>query len=240
MVKLPLYSPTEVVDNSNVPYFLEFGYRFYDRKHIDPDKMVMVWECEVKELVKSNYGLESYLETNLPLILLKYPYPGSVNLATYEVNFLKYNYTGISYNIDDIASVAYVDPKSPAADAGVKIGDYIKSIQGVKLDNNLKALTNSYRLFINETMGLRNPDTRYTDTNGYDNCMFWEVGEYNNVSKVLSKKSYRTAFTYLFNFNQYVDWDTPRALSIEIERDKEKTHFEIVPEVYKSAQISAY
>ena len=240
MLKLPLFSPTEVVNNSDVPYFLEFGYRFYDRKHIDPDNMVMVWECEVKERVKSNYGLESYLEINLPLILLKYPYPGSMNLATYEVNFLKYNYTGISYNIDNIASVAYVDPNSPADKAGIKSGDYIKSIQGVKLDNNLKALTTSYRQFINETMSLRNPNTRYTDTNGYKNCMFWEIGEYNQVSKTLNKRSYRTAFTYLFNFNQYIDWDTPRSLTIEIERGKEKMNFEIVPEVYESAQISAF
>ena len=240
MVKLPLYSPIEVVDNNKVPYFLEFGYRFYDRKYINPGEMVQIWECEVKERVKSNYGLESYLETNLPLILLKYPYPGSMNLATYEVNFLQYNYTGINYNIDNISVVAYVDPKSPAAEAGIKSGDVIKSIQGVKLDTNLKALTNSYRKFINETMDLRNPSTRYTDTNGYKDCMFWEVGEYNQVSKMLNKKSYRTAFTYLFNFNQYIDWDKPRTLSIEIDRNKDRMHFELTPGVYKSAQISAF
>ncbi len=240
MVKLPLYSPTEVIENSNVPYFLEFGYRFYDKKQINPGEMTQIWECEVKERVKSNYGLENYLETNLPLILLKYPYPGSINLATYEVNFLKYNYTGLNYNIDNIASIAYVDSDSPAAAAGIKRGDYIKSIQGVKLNNNLKDLTNSYRQFINETMDLRNPNTRYTDTNGYKDCMFWEVGEYNQVSKMLNKKIYRTAFTYLFNFNQYVDWETPRTLSIEIERDKGKMGFEITPEVYKSAHISAF
>ena len=240
MVKLPLFSPTKVVHNSNVPYFLEFGYRFYDRKQIDPDNMVMVWECEIKELVKSNYGLESYLETNLPLILLKYPYPGNMNLATYEVNFLKYNYTGISYSIDNIALVEYVDPNSPADRAGIKSGDYIRSIQGVKLNNDLKALTNSYRQFINETMSLRNPSTRYTDTNGYNNCMFWEVGEYNQVSKMLGKRNFRTAFTYLFNFNQYIDWETPRTLSFEIDRNNEKLNFVVIPEVYNSAQISAF
>ena len=240
MVKLPLYSPTEVVDESNVPYFLEFGYRFYDRKQIDPGKMVMVWECEVKERVKSNYGLENYLETNLPLILLKYPYPGNMSLATYEVNFLKYNYTGITYNIDNIASVAYVYPKSPAAEAGVKVGDNIKKIQGVKLNSDLKALTTSYRRFINETMDLRNPSTRYTDTNGYDNCMFWEVGEYNQVAKMLNKKSYQTAFSYLFNFNQYIDWSIPSTISIDIERNGENLTVEVEPHIYKSAHISAY
>ena len=70
--------------------------------------------------------------------------------------------------------------------------------------------------------------------------MFWEVGEYNQVSKMLSKRSYRTAFTYLFNFNQYIDWETPRTLSIEIERNNKKMNFEIVPEVYKSAHISTF
>ena len=223
-----------------MPYFLEFGYRFYDRKQIDPGKMVMVWECEVKERVKSNYGLENYLETNLPLILLKYPYPGNMSLATYEVNFLKYNYTGITYNIDNIASVAYVYPKSPAAEAGVKVGDNIKKIQGVKLNSDLKALTTSYRRFINETMDLRNPSTRYTDTNGYDNCMFWEVGEYNQVAKMLNKKSYQTAFSYLFNFNQYIDWSIPSTISIDIERNGENLTVEVEPHIYKSAHISAY
>ena len=240
MVKLPLFSPTEVVKDSDVPYFLEFGYRFYDRKFVEPGEMIQIWECEVKERVKSNYGLENYLETNLPLILLKYPYPGNMNLATYEVNFLQYNYTGLNYDIDNISRVAYVDANSPAANAGIKPGDIIKNIQGVKMSNNLKALTNSYRLFINETMSYRNPNTRYTDTNGYKDCMFWEVSEYNQVAKTLDKKSYQTAFSYLFNFNQYIDWNTPSTLSIDIERNRDKLNFDVKPEVYKSAHISAY
>ena len=240
MVKLPLFSPTEVVKDSDVPYFLEFGYRFYDRKFVEPGEMIQIWECEVKERLKSNYGLENYLETNLPLILLKYPYPGNMNLATYEVNFLQYNYTGLNYDIDNISRVAYVDANSPAANAGIKPGDIIKNIQGVKMSNNLKALTNSYRLFINETMSYRNPNTKYTDTNGYKDCMFWEVSEYNQVAKTLGKKSYQTAFSYLFNFNQYIDWDTPSSLSIDIERNRDKLNFDVKPEVYKSAHISAY
>lgn len=240
MVNLPLFSPTQVVQNEDIPYFLEFGYRFYDRKYVEPGELVQIWECDVKERVKTNYGLENYLEINLPLILLKYPYPGNMNLGTYEVNFLQYNYTGISYDIENLSRVAYVDPKSPAAQAGINRGDIIKSIQGIKLSNNLKSLTNSYRRFINETMDLRNPNTRYTDTNGYKDCMFWDVGEYNQVAKALDKKAYRSAFTYLFNFNQYIDWNTPPTISIEVERNKENLNFEIKPEVYKSAHISAF
>ena len=240
MVKLPLFSPTEVVDNNKVPYLLEFGYRFYDRKFLEPGEMVQIWECEVNERVMNNYGLENYLETNLPLILLKYPYPGNTNLATYEVNFLQYNYTGLNYNIEDISKVAYVDPKSPAANAGIMSGDVIKSIQGVKLSNNLKSLTSSYRQFINETMNLRNPNTRYTDTNGYKDCMFWEVSEYNQVAKTLNKRSFQTAFSYLFNFNQYIDWNTPNTISIDVDRNRENLNFEVRPQVYKSAHISAY
>ena len=240
MVKLPLFSPIDVVNDNQVPYFLEFGYRFYDRKHIDSTSMVQIWECEVKERLSSNYGLENYLETNLPLILSKYPHPGSKNLATYEVNYLRYNYTGINFNINNIAQVAYVDPNSPAAIAGIKQGDVIRSIQGVKMNNDLKALTSSYRQFINDSMELRDKSTRYTDTNGYQDCMFWEVSEYNQVAKTLGKKSYQTAFSYLFNFNQYIDWDTPSTLSIDIERNRDKLNFDVKPEVYKSAHISAY
>lgn len=240
MVKLPLFLPTQFVENDKVPYFLEFGYRFYDRKHIEPGEMVQIWECEVKERVKSNYGLENYLEVNLPLILLKYPYPGNMNLGTYEVNFLQYNYTGLSYAIENISEIVYVDPYSPAADAGIKSGDVVKSIQGMKLNNNLKSLTNSYRRFINETTDLRNPNTRYTDTNGYKDCMFWDVSEYNNVSKMIRKRDYQAAFAYLFNFNQYIDWNTPNTLSIEIERNRANINFQITPEVYKSAHISTF
>ncbi len=240
MVKLPLFSPTEVVKNENVPYFLEFGYRFYDRKYVEPGEMVQIWECEVKERVKTNYGLENYLETNLPLILQKYPYPGNMNLATYEVNFLKYNYTGISYDIENLSRVEFVDPKSPAAIAGIKSGDVIKNIQGVKMTKNPKQLTTSYRLFIHETMNLRNPNTRYTDTNGYKECMFWDIGEYHEVAKTLNKRSFQSPFTYLFNFNQYIDWNSPTSLSIDIERDRENLNFEFKPEVYKSAHISAF
>lgn len=240
MVKVPIYSPTEAVSNNSVPYFLEFGYRFYDRKYVEPGEMVQIWECEVKERLKSNYGLENYLELNLPLILLKYPYPGNMNLGTYEVNFLQYNYTGLNYNIDNISQIAHVDSKSPAHIAGIESGDIIKSIQGVKLSNNLKSLTDSYRRFINETMNLRNPSTRYTDTNGYKDCMFWDVEDYNEVAKTLNKKSFQTAFSYLFNFNQYINWDTPKVLSIEVERNKEKLNFQVVPEKYRSAHISAY
>ena len=202
--------------------------------------MVQIWECEVKERVKSNYGLENYLEINLPLILLKYPYPGNMNLGTYEVNFLQYNYTGLNYDIKNLSKVAYVEPNSPAAEAGIKTGDKIKSIQGIKLNSDLKALTMSYRRFIVETMDLRNPNTRYTDTNGYKDCMFWEIGNYNQVEKALNKKSYQTAFTYLFNFNQYIDWNTPNTLSIEIERNKEGFNFQLKPKIYKSAHISAF
>lgn len=240
MVKLPLYSPTDVVDNEKVPYFLEFGYRFYDLKFIEPGKMTQIWECDVRERVKSNYGLENYLEINLPLILLKYPYPGNMNLGTYEVNFLQYNYTGLNYNIENLTQVAFVESKSPAASAGIKKGDVIKSIQGIKLSNNLKALTSSYRSFISETMNLRNPGTRYTDTNGYKDCMFWEVGEYNKIAKTLNKKSFQTAFTYLFNFNQYIDWNTPSTITIEVDRNKENLEFQLTPQIYKSAHISAY
>ena len=64
----------------------------------------MVWECEIRTK-KLDLWLRSILGNKLASYIIEYPYPGNMNLVTYEVNFLKYNYTGISYSIDDIAKL---------------------------------------------------------------------------------------------------------------------------------------
>jgi hypothetical protein len=175
---------------------------------------------------------------NLPLILLKYPNPGSLSLATYQVNHLKYNYTGISFDLNDLKTIIAVDANSPAAQAGILPGDVVLKIQNQKFDYNSKALTQAYRLFISETMQYRDRSTRYTDTNGFNNCMFWDITQYGNVANALKDKRYKPAFAYLFNFNQYIDWNTPRTIIIEVNRKGEKLAFEVAPVVTDNSIIS--
>jgi hypothetical protein len=238
MIKIPVYSPSEAVRVDDIMFNLSFGFQFYDKKYIEPGEMTLIWESEVKERLSTNYGLENYLEMNLPLILLKYPYPGSLNLATYQVNHLKYNYTGISFDLNDLKTIVAIDAESPAAIAGLRPGDVVLKIQNQKFDHNSKALTQAYRLFIAETMQYRDRNSRYTDVNGFNNCMFWDVSQYHNVANALKDKRYKPAFAYLFNFNQYIDWETPRSITIEVERGDETLLFEVFPKITVNSTIS--
>lgn len=242
MVKLPLYNPSEAVRIDDIAYNLEFGYRFYDRKFIEPGDLMLIWESEVHERLSSHYDLVDYLEMNLPLLLKKFPNPGNKSFGTYQVNHLKYNYTGIGYNMNDLKTVVSVDPDSPAAKAGILPGDVVVNIQGQNFDHtSSQMLTEGYRRFIAETMNLRDKNTRYADSNGFKDCMFWNVAQYNAVSVAISNnRRYKSAFSYLFNFNQYIDWSTPVSINIIVLRNGNEMNFAVTPQITTSSHIRAY
>lgn len=237
-VKVPLYDPSEAVRTDDVAYNLDFGYRFYDRKFVEAGGMTLIWESEVKERLSSHYDLMDYLEMNLPLMLLKFPYAGNPSFGTYQVKYLKYNYTGIGYDMNDLKTVLSVDPGSPAAMAGMQPGDVVTNIQGQGFNHTSQSLTEAYRRFIAETMNLRDKNSRYTDANGFKECMFWDVTHYHAVAESFSNnRRYKAAFSYLFNFNQYVDWNTPLAINIEVKRGDETMSFVVTPKIITSSHI---
>lgn len=238
MVKLPLYDPTAAVRTNDVMYDLEFGFRFYDRKFIEPGKSVVVYESEVKEKLKGNYPLLDYLEMNLPLILIKFPYSKNESLGKYRVKFSRFNYTGISYDINDLKTIVYVAPDSPAAKAGIVAGDVVTNVRGYSFKHNSKNLTESYRRFIAETMKYRDPKTKYTDSSGFSNAMFWDISYYYDIAKEFdNKKKYNSGFTYLFSFNQYIDWEIAKSIPFEVKRKGASISFDIVPELRRHSQI---
>ena len=237
-VKVPLYDPSEAVRVDDVAYNLDFGYRFYDRKFVEAGGMTLIWEGEVKERLSSHYDLADYLEMNLPLVLLKFPYAGNRSYGTYQVKYLKYNYTGIGYNMNDLKTVISVDPGSPAALAGIMPGDVVTNIQGQSFNHTSQSLTESYRRFIAETMNLRDKNSRYTDANGFKECMFWDVANYPAIAESFSNnRRYKAAFSYLFNFNQYIDWNTPLTINIEVKRGDETMNFAVTPRITTSSHI---
>lgn len=240
-VKVPLYDPSEAVRIDDIAYNLDFGYRFYDRKFMEAGEMTLIWEGEVKERLSGHYDLADYLEMNLPLMLLKFPYSGNKSFATYQVKYIKYNYTGIGYNMNDLKTVVSVDPGSPAAVAGILPGDVIMNVQGQSFNHTSQSLTEGYRRFLAETMNLRDKNTRYTDSNGFKECMFWNVANYHAVAEAISdNRRYKAAFSYLFNFNQYVDWSTPLTINIELEREGQPSNYAVTPVVTVSSHISVH
>ncbi len=237
-VKVPLYDPSEAVRGDDIAYNLDFGYRFFDRKFVEAGGMTLIWESEVKERLSNHYDLADYLEMNLPLMLLKFPYAVNRSFGTYQVKYLKYNYTGIGYNMSDLKTVVYIDRGSPAAIAGIQPGDVVTNIQGQSFNHTSQSLTEGYRRFLAETMPLRDPKSRYTDSNGFKECMFWNVSDYNAVAQALAdNRRYKAAFSYLFNFNQYIDWHTPITINIEVIRGGETLSFAVKPVVTTSSLI---
>ncbi len=237
-VRIPVYDPSEPVRVDDIAYDLEFGYRFYDQKFMEVGESTLIWESEVKERVSGRYTLLDYLEINLPLMLLKFPYPGNPAFAAYQVKHIKYNYTGIGYDMDDLKTVVSVDAGSPAALAGILPGDVVVKIQGQEFNHSTRSLTEGYRRFLAETMSLRDRGTRYTDSNGFEECMFWDVSKYRQVSEAIANnRRYSTSFSYLFNFNQYVDWNTPASINFEVERKGNRLFFGISPRVIESTHI---
>lgn len=237
-VRVPLYDPSEAVRVDDIAFNLDFGFRFFDRKFINGDEMTLIWESEVKERLSSHYDLLDYLEMNLPLMLMKFPYATNKSFGSYQVKYIKFNYTGIGYNMNDLKTVVSVDHESPADIAGIQPGDIVTKIQGYSFNHTPQSLTEGYRRFLTETMSLRDHKTRYTDTNGFKECMFWNVSDYFAVSQALADKNrYIASFSYLFNFNQYIDWNTPSSINIEVMRDGKTLNFSVRPVVTTSYQI---
>jgi membrane-associated protease RseP (regulator of RpoE activity) len=239
MVRIPVYDPTEAVRINDIAFHLEFGYQFFDRRFFEPGQSMLIWESKVTERLSAHYPLLDYLELNLPLMLKKFPNPGNRSFATYQLRYIRHNYTGIGYDMNDLRTVVSVSPDSPAAIAGILPGDVILSIQGQRFNHrNTRALTDGYRRFIAETMHLRDPRTRFTDANGFTNSMFWDVSRYREVAQAIANhRRYRAVFAYLFNFNQFIDWETPRTIDIEVQRGGERISFEVTPQIVTSSHV---
>jgi hypothetical protein len=70
--------------------------------------------------------------------------------------------------------------------------------------------------------------------------MFWDVKNYGAVSEAISdNRRYKAAFSYLFNFNQYISWNTPLTINLEVERNGDVMNFAVTPIVTTSSHILA-
>jgi hypothetical protein len=224
MKELPIYY-NPLIHKDQAQFFLQFGIRLIDVKNNNR----VVWECEADELLQSDYSLADYAEFHVPLMLMQYPYPKSTESASFHYSRANYNYTGINYNMDNLKQVAEVDASSPAAKAGIQPEDVIEKINGIQFVKNPKSADNNYKQFIFKTMSLRNPDTQFTNAEGFSRCMYWDKMKYAQVYDEFRKPEFSPVFSYLFYFAPYINLSGTNIVSFTIVRGKQKEEIKIKP-----------
>ena len=237
MVILPILESNETNINKSAQYIVEYGFSFYDRKYIDTKKLTQIWDCNIKDYLSSKYSLEEYVRIHTPLMLKQFPYSVKKSEAKYKVDFNRFNYTGMYFDANDLTTIKDVDMDSPAYKSGIRPGYVIKKMNGKKFEHSKENLSEGYKRFISETMVFRDQTTRFTNAEGFSDCMFWSVGYYPEISKEINKSQYISHFSYLYNFENYINNKSDNKITLEIWDGMQTRIFSITPDIKKSVVI---
>lgn len=240
MVLIPFLSGDNRNADSDGRFVLEFGIRFFDKKLIDPENPTQMWEAQTKEYLTSDFSLEKYAEAHTSLIMMQFPYSTDKVMARYVVSFKKYNYTGMCFSMDDMKTISDVDRNSPAYNIGIRPGAVIEKIDDIKFKYTKDEILNGYKRFIVETMKLRNPNTQFTDANGYPDCMYWNSRFYNDIRKAFRKDIYVPVFSYIYSFEKYVTDKPNKTIVIEANVNGKNEKFTLTPNVRSSVSVRAF
>jgi len=241
MVSLAIYDPNDPDKEKGGQYIVEFGFSFYDRKYIDTSRLTQIWDCNIKDYLSASYSLADYVKMHTPLMLKQFPFTTQKNgEAKYRIDFNQYNYTGMHFDADDLVTIKDVDMGSPAYEAGIRAGYIIKKVNDKKFDHSKGSLSEAYKQFISETMPYRDTSTKFTNAEGFSDCMFWNKVYYQDIVKEFSKSQYQTNFSYLYDFEKYVNSRGDNRILIEAWDGKQLRKFTIMPLIRKSVILKAF
>ena len=232
ITRFPFYNSS--TPESESEYILQLGVRFVDQKYV---KGRVLWECEANELMSAPYSINEYAIIHLPLMCMQFPYIKYNRNAQFILNTKAFNYTGINYNIYKINEVVEIDFDSPAYEGGIRPGDIIERIDNKRMDYSVEEFTSAYRAFITKTMQYRDFESRFTNADGFPNCMFWDNFKYSQISKTLKKTKYKSAFAYLYAFAPYVNPERSSTCTFDIRRNGEKLKIMVRPSFYSEKTI---
>ena len=220
---------------SEAPYLLQLGFRLIDQK-LQPGRVL--WECESNELLQEPFGLKEYAQMHIPLMCMQFPYLRSKKHVRFTVTQCMYNYTGINYDLNKLSNVAWIDKGSPAYEAGIQPGDVVEGIEGLSTDYTIDEFTAAYRQFVMNTMEFRDKSTRFTDSHGFDRCMYWDTFKYPEVNKAIQNANNLTAFAYLYYFAPYINPTSNNAITFYVKQGEERRKIIIRPTIRSSVSIA--
>lgn len=186
-------------DKQTAPFVLTMGIRIFDGHGSD----MIYWSCEAVEHITEELPLEEYARLSVPMMLTQFPFVRYTINPVFRFAAHKHNYLGVSFHASDLGLVATVAPNSPAARAGIKVGDRIVGING-KAMTTIGELNTAYREFIQKTLTYRDEKTLFTNRQGLKGCRYWDVEDYKAIAKTFAKDKYKTIFAYLFDFRPYI------------------------------------
>ncbi|MDR3308906.1 MAG: DUF4136 domain-containing protein [Tannerella sp.] len=226
MVKFP-FLPSETIE-TEAQYILKLGFRLEDQTM---QKGRIIWECEANELMNERFSIEDFAEVHISLMIMQFPYLKYGRNVQFRLSKKKYNYTGVNYSIENLSQIASIDPYSPAYNAGMMAYDMIDYIADKRAEPSSQKLTSAYKQFLVNTLKLRADSTRFTDANGFPDCMEWDKSKYPLVTKAFENKNNCTVFSYLFRYAAFINPSGNNTCSFKIDRDKEKLEFALRPEI---------
>ena len=216
-------------------YLLQLGIRFVDQK-IKPGRIL--WECEANEFLEKPYELVNYAQVHVPLMLEQFPQVKHKENVRFMLKQQMYNYTGIGFDIDNLNRIVQVDPNSPAWLAGIRKGQTVKQINNHSISRSADEYTQAYRNFISATMKYRDAHTRFTDTNGFTQCMYWDESDYSKVASALKSKKYKAPFSYLFAYAPYVNPSANNLCIFIVEKNGVNTVLNLRPTLRTSVSLT--
>lgn len=217
-------------------YRLEMSVSLVDAKTAEE-----VWQVTAKEQLYEPMELQIYAEKFLPLAFLNFPFSRYEQRPRFLYHRLRYYYSGVYYNTKLMKEIAYVEPQSPAARAGLRAGDIVTAINGVPTVSSTDALVKGYKRFMTAAYDLRDRNRIFQDNSGYTRAMPWDTSKYAEVRQLLGQTGkFQPVFAYLFSYRPYIAEPEVSELIFEVSRAGEKLSLFVKAERLDHSYIELY
>lgn len=183
------------------------------------------WQVESSEYLSDGMSIEDYARLSIPVMLHSFPSAPSTKAGlSYDIQTLRYFYTGLSYTKGNLSHIVDVAQGSPAWRAGLRPGDRIKAINGIRLRKEqtediledyfaLMEQTDRYRMAPKGILGAPASQLK---------ARYWAPGQYSAIAHALSRGRSEAAFAYIFAFRPYISSEAVAQIIFEIERRGEQ------------------
>lgn len=222
----PLYGYNHV-GVEEAKYKLTLGLQLQSR-----ESKKVVWSCEAKEYLSDAMSIGEYAQSAIATMLTGFPYVAYNHSPTLKVHSLRYNYTGLIYSAKRMNLIVDVEDNSPAMRAGLRPGDLIRSINGIRLTpGDSDSILEDYFKTAERLERYRDKDLPALKALVADIPLsYWRVSSYDSIASTLRSGGSSTAFAYLFGFRPYVSERSDKSVIYEIEREGQVYFVPVAPE----------